>query len=141
MRRLLASCAIAVAVALMFLDPYSFGRQGGDVWAVRFEWQRFAAAAQVLVLVGAALAMWLRPPWARRLILLELCLRGALNAIYVLRDGSTRVLFGYESHLRTLWVLAAGVAIRILVLRLYSLAGPGTDRSGDASVQESRQAL
>lgn len=138
MRRLALVAAVTLAAALLLLDPYSFGRQGGDVWAVRFQWQCFAAGIQGLLLIVSAVGAYLDKRWARGLLLSELCLLVALNVIYLLRDGETRFLIGYESSLRSLWVLSAGIAVRILALGLFGVSPIERNEHGDSNAQTAK---
>lgn len=114
-RKLLALGAIAVMVTLIGIDPYSHGYVGGDIGIVQYEWQRWVAGTEIgLLVVGAILVF--RPSLMRRALLIEASVFCTINALFVLRDGMTRFVTGYESAKTPLLGLLAGSLLRVLLL-------------------------
>lgn len=116
MSRLLRIACITVVILLMGLDPYTYGRIGGDIVAVLYPWQRWVAAIQVgLLIIGAiSSAIGIRE---LRVLGVELSIFLVFNAFLVSRDGITRFVTGYESAVTTGLIVLAGLLVRILVLR------------------------
>jgi hypothetical protein len=98
-------------------DPYSHGYVGGDVLIVVHHWQRLAVACEVgLLAVGLVAGVTGRRRALVVAVASEAILFAGLNAVWVVRDGATRFLVGYESSFETAYIVVAGLVIRVLIL-------------------------
>lgn len=104
---------LVVAVGALLLDPYSFGDSGGELSLRSRPWQSAAAAAQAAALIAAAVYVWLSGfRRARILASAELLSFVALNAIYLLRDGTMRFDAGYTGDTTVVFMIVVGSAAR-----------------------------
>jgi len=138
MRRIVMCLGITAVLGLLALDPYSHGRTGGDVWAVRFDWQRIAAGVEGLLLVVSAIGAWLQLRWGRHVLFLELAFWCGLNAVLLVRDGYARLVVDYDSSPRTLWILCAAAFLRVLLLSSWTIT-EGTSMSAGSAGTRARE--
>lgn len=117
---------IVTAVALFALDPYSWGRVGGEHlnFGPRMQdvpvhrWQIWATVVLIALLIAAAaLAIRQRYRDLLAVLMVEATLFLALNVIYVLRDGmEIRGYVGYDLSPSPLRAAAAGLLARVALV-------------------------
>lgn len=113
----LLTCAIALSLVLLYLDPYSQGFRGGDLYVIVHPWQRTAVGCEaVLLVVGLMAAILGRPRVTVKIVVIEAAVFVALNVAWIIRDGTTRFLIGYENSIQTAYFTAAGLFLRALIL-------------------------
>jgi hypothetical protein len=115
-------------LALLAVDPYSYGYPGSDRDLNTYPWQVGASGALAVIItlgVGAAI----RRQWslARWLFLAEGLSFIVLNAIYFLRDGLGRIIWGFEHSGLGLLVIIAGLALRGMLYRAIRKHRHGQD--------------
>jgi len=119
MTRWLVPAACAAMILLLALDPYSYGRVGGDVTIALFARQSLVAwLLSLLLLIVTSAASMRRYQLAFAALLCENLIFVGTNLMYVGRDGMSRFVVGYESSPQTLAVVATGVLLRALLFVL-----------------------
>jgi hypothetical protein len=119
MTRWLVPATCAATILLLALDPYSYGRVGGDVTIAMFAWQSIVAwllALLLLLVAGAALMKRYRLAFGT--LLCESLIFVGMNLAYFGRDGVSRFVVGYESSPQTFAVVATGLLLRALLFTI-----------------------
>ena len=127
MRKVLLVVAVLAAGALLALDPYSFGRTGGDVQEMYHVWQVVVAVVSALLLVGV-LTAGVRDAWrqARTLLVAETGVFLAANAMFFARDGVARLSSGFASGGELTVLVIGGLLVRLLGIALVSVSASAT---------------
>lgn len=134
MRKLIVFLAAITTVGLFALDPYAYGRIGGDILVRYYPWQTWGMGIlAVLVLLAAALYMKQRKRLAGIVATVEAAGFAGINAFLIARDGVSRFVVGYESSSLPLITIVAGAALRATILARYM------ERSQDTGNHNSRQ--
>lgn len=117
MTRWLVPAACGVILLLLALDPYSYGRVGGDVTIAIYPWQSLVSSLlSLLLLLVAGATLMRRYRLAFTVLLCESLLFVGTNLLYVGRDGMSRFVVGYESSPQTLAVVSTGLLLRALLI-------------------------
>jgi hypothetical protein len=129
---------VALLIALLLLDPYTFGSTGGDHLVEGTAGRSLQLPITLVEIAMLAAAAWCvragRVQWALLLVVVEFTLIVVLNGLYVWRDGVDRFFVGYAGNARPLLVLTLGALIRVgLIASLAFLLGRVTARGSDAS--------
>lgn len=130
MKKALLVTTALVAGGLLLLDPYSFGRTGGDVRDEYHAWQPVVAVVSALLLAGVIIAA-MRDAWrqARMLLIAETGVFLVANAVFYARDGVARLSSGFASSGELMVPLIGGILIRLIAIALV-----GTSASAPRSV-------
>lgn len=108
------------ASLLLLMDPYTFGRMGGDEHAfTRVYWQSAVAGISFGLLVAVTLWLSSHVRSATRAAVAELAVFAVANVIYIARDGfDARMYAGYEGSPIPLATFVVGILIRGVALFL-----------------------
>lgn len=110
---------LVAASLLLLLDPYSYGRIGGDEQAfTRVYWQVAFAAMSFCLLMGVVIG---RSRLTRSAMswtaVVEFAIFAIANTIYITRDGlDVRMFAGYEGSPVPLATVLLGMLVRVVAL-------------------------
>lgn len=111
-------------LALYAVDPYSHGEAGELAIFSGRPWQTVCTLGLVLLLLTGALLSTRGITASRRVLQAEAVGFLLLNLIYILRDGGSRFVFGYEHQPIGLIVVILGILLRVVLQRQIDRGRP-----------------